>query len=280
MGVTFSAGFTLGPMLGAMLLPATALAWLPPHMFQAVAFTSALLSALTWLVIVVVLPETRPPLAATKDHEAAPLSAAPEVSIHRRRLLGWTQALNASYVMVFAGLESTLAFLLAERLRYTSRETGRLLTLVGITAAVVQGGFLRRAANRHQPDELAIVILGTLALVAAYATFAAASTATAVHAGALLYALASATVVSCLTATASLLAPVSQTARVLGYMRAGAQLGRTVGPAIFGALYWTHGSRAAYAVAAGLALGPLLIAVSVRRSWLTIRSGLLHAKAS
>ena len=279
MGVAFSAGFTLGPMLGAMLRPAMALTWLPPHTFQAVASTSALLSALAWLVILAALPETRPRVAATKDHEAAPRPATPELSTQRRQLLGWTQALNASYVMMFAGLESTLAFLLAERLHYTSHETGRLLALVGVTAAAVQGGFLRRAVNHHRSDELAIVVLGILATIAAYATFAVGSTIVAAHAGALLYALASATVVSCLTATASLLAPVSQTARVLGYMRAGAQLGRTVGPAVFGALYWTHGSRTAYATGAALALGPLVIAASARRAWLAIRPGLLHAKA-
>jgi hypothetical protein len=244
------------------------------HPFAAVALAAVVLAGASAVLLAVGLPETRPAARAP----AAVSTAVGAVPRDAGALLWWLQTINVAYVTVFAGLEFLLAFMTAERFGYTDRANGQLLAYIGLVSAAVQGGLLRRLGARS--DELAVAALGVCAMVAAHVGFAAATSTLALYAAATLYALASATVVSCLNATVSLLAPPHAVARVLGHMRAGGQLGRTLGPAVFASIFWARGATAAYLAGSVCGLLPLALLVGpVRAPWRRHRATLMSKSA-
>ena len=278
--MAFSIGFTVGPMLGAFLrsvdLSAVWPAQLPPpHPFAAVALVSTALAAASALVLVALLPETLRLAPAPATAAAPTRRETPAVRATLDALVWRVQVVNVAFVAVFAGLEFLLAFLTAQRFAYTDRQNGQLLAFIGVVSAAVQGGYLRRLGPKT--DELLVAIRGVGAMIAAHALFAFASTPAVLYTAAVLYAFASATVVSCLNASVSLMARPDAIGRVLGQMRSGGQLGRTLGPAAFAALYWAQGATVAYGAGAACGLVPLSLLIALRGPWLRQRLTLVPA---
>ena len=284
-GVAFSVGFTAGPMLGAFLRSANVAALWPahlpsPHPFAGVAVAALALGTASAAVVVFALAETLPHVQEHPAAASAPDRSGPtERSRAELDAMVWrVQAINVAYVFVFAGLEFLLAFLTAQRFDYTDRQNGQLLAFIGVASAVVQGGYLRRLGPKT--DELRVAISGIGAMVVAHTIFAFANSTATLYVAAVCYAFASATVVSCLNSAVSLMAPPDAVARVLGHMRSGGQLGRTLGPAVFAAVFWGQGATIAYSAGAVCGLVPLLLTIWVRRPWLRHRAALLHSKAA
>ena len=261
-GVAFSVGFTVGPMAGAALRSLDVRSvwpagFPPPHPFAGAAVVATALAVASALVLTFGLPETHlpskaVPAAAGDDARRAPGTGSPSV--------GRIVAINGAFISVFSGLEFSLAFLTAERFQYSPAKNGQLLAFIGVVSAAVQGGFLRRITRPGQ--ELRIAVYGMVALVIACVGLAWATSTTALYVATVFFAFASATVVSCLTAAASFAAPPGTIGTALGHMRAGGQLGRTLGPAAVAALYFAYGPTTAYLAGAGAVLLPIAATVA------------------
>ncbi|XP_027943707.1 major facilitator superfamily domain-containing protein 10 isoform X2 [Eumetopias jubatus] len=170
-GVAFSLGFTLGPMLGASL-PAETVPWL-----------ALLFAASDLLFIFCFLPETLPPekrapsiapgFRATADL-LSPLALLRFSAVARTQdppagdRLGSLRRLGLVYFLylfLFSGLEYTLSFLAHQRFQFSSLQQGKMFFFIGLTMATVQGAYARRISPGR---EIAAVKRAILLLVPAF----------------------------------------------------------------------------------------------------------------
>ncbi|KAJ3332674.1 hypothetical protein HDU76_013422 [Blyttiomyces sp. JEL0837] len=200
--------------------------------------------------------------------------------------------LHFLFLFVFSGMEFTLTFLTHDRFQFSHAQQGRILGGMGVLAALVQGGYVRRYAHRVV-SEKTMAIQGMccccigLFVIGVFATSNYGSNGIYwLYVGAAFLAFTSGTVVTSLTSLASLegsaamkkvkgkdeddgVKPVyldgnevfdegSDQGRLLGKFRSMGQLGRSVGPLFSCSGYWILGSRMAYGIGA---FGVALIAV-------------------
>ncbi|NXY86595.1 MFS10 protein, partial [Alcedo cyanopectus] len=156
-GVAFSLGFTLGPMLGAFLALEKREAFYLHSALLALTFAGA-----DWIFIFFLLPETLPREqrvpSLTSGFQAAGDLLSPwalfqfsaltrgkespsEENLQNLKVLGLAYFL---YLFLFSGLEYTLSFLTHQRFQFSSMQQGKMFFFIGITMAVIQGGFARR----------------------------------------------------------------------------------------------------------------------------------------
>ncbi|KAI8868645.1 MFS general substrate transporter [Ramicandelaber brevisporus] len=311
-GIAFSIGFTVGPGLSAYFFTKGAgdalTAWLPEmgwiHQHSAwmapgygAALSTLLLLVAELLVLWAFVPET---LSASpkatgqkpedKQSKMSPVTEKDNAVRSRLWSLHWIHFL---YVLVFSGMEYTLTFLTSDLYRFDSMQQGKMLGSIGIVSALMQGGFVRRYADRLGRGKIVTVGMiscgfGLLSIASA-SFFHDRSLKTAntedvlsnpkmlltsefgyhyLLAGALGLAIASATVINCLNAIASLqveqlVSDGASTGYVLGTFRSAGQIGRTIGPMVACAVYWRFGGGAAYLAGS---LFTLLIALLFART--------------
>ncbi|NWI13791.1 MFS10 protein, partial [Crypturellus soui] len=243
-GVAFSLGFTLGPMIGAYLA-------MEADKGEVFFLRSALL-ALTFAVadlifIFFLLPETLPKekrvSSVTSGFQAAvdllsPLALFQFSAVTRERdspsaknvqnlkILGLAYFL---YLFLFSGLEYTLSFLTHQRFQFSSMQQGKMFFFIGITMALVQGGYARRI---KPGNEIRAVKRAILLLIPAFLLIGWAANVTMLGAGLLLYSFAAAVVIPCLSAVVSGYGAASQKGRVMGILRSLGALARALGPVL------------------------------------------------
>ncbi|NXA31332.1 MFS10 protein, partial [Eudromia elegans] len=275
-GVAFSLGFTLGPMIGAYLA-------MEAEKGEVFFLRSALL-ALTFAVadlifIFFLLPETLPKekrvSSVTSGFQAAvdllsPLALFQFSAVTRGRdspsaknlqnlkILGLAYFL---YLFLFSGLEYTLSFLTHQRFQFSSMQQGKMFFFIGITMAVVQGGYARRIkpGNEIRAVKRAIVLLIPAFLLIGWAPNVAV-----LGAGLLLYSFAAAVVIPCLSAVVSGYGAASQKGRVMGILRSLGALARALGPILAATVYWLAGAQICFTVCGASFLLPLLFLRAVQ----------------
>lgn len=147
-------------------------------------------------------------------------------------------------------------------LSYSSLQNGKLLGFIGLLSCLLQGGYVRRASKKKGPAPFArsgimacalgIICLGSLPTVAARNGPSSSIVSWLLYFSAACLAYTSATVVTCLTALASLQCDEAGEATIkgqkqlakgaaLGRFRSAGQLGRAFGPIVATAVYWTVG---------------------------------------
>lgn len=139
-GASIGLAFTLGPALGALAAPLG---------FGVTAFVAAGLAAMNLVLAWRTLPDERP---------AYRPSSAPGA----RRLLAPWPLLAAGFgsMAAFVGMETTLAFLAADRFGAGPGFVGLLLCLAGLALVLVQALLVARAARRW--GEVRVAVLGAL----------------------------------------------------------------------------------------------------------------------
>lgn len=223
--------------------------------------------------------------AGTNGNGAA-ATALPKTTIAQRiSTLKTLRQLHFMFLSLFSGVEFTLTFLTFDLLDWNNTQNGKLIGSIGIISALLQGGYVRRKAAKVGEGKMArqgviscFVALSLLALLPHYvqpetnhtSTSAPSTPSTALwllRLSAVFMAFTSATVVNSLTAYASLqcddsgafdevtgkpLQEHSELAKgkALGKFRSSGQLGRSIGPIIACASYWTFGPSNTYAVSA------------------------------
>nr|XP_035941570.1 major facilitator superfamily domain-containing protein 10 isoform X5 [Halichoerus grypus] len=303
-GVAFSLGFTLGPMLGASL-PAETVPWL-----------ALLFAASDLLFIFCFLPETLPP--EKRAPSIAPGFRAAVDLLSPLALLRFSAVAHGQdppagdrlgslrrlglvyflYLFLFSGLEYTLSFLAHQRFQFSradshpgSADRGEpAVTLAPWLGHGEQGRGTHSSpapslqqgkmfffigltmatvqgayARRISPGgEIAAVKRAILLLVPAFLLIGWGLTLPVLGLGLLLYSFAAAVVVPCLSSVVANFGSPRQKGTIMGTLRSLGALARAVGPMVAASVYWLAGARVCFTVCSGLFLLPLLLLWNLR----------------
>ncbi|KAG5455814.1 MAG: major facilitator superfamily domain-containing protein [Olpidium bornovanus] len=273
-GLAFAIAFSTGPALGAYLASKDFTVFFPeyeswgltPFSFPA-AVALALVAAET-VYLYVFLEETawgavRASAAVEPEqHEDGPETSVPS-RLRNLQSLNWAHFL---FVFIFSGMEFTFIFLTYDILDFTNAQQGTLLAYIGLLNAAFQGGYVRR---QRGSGEKRLVIAGVascatgLGLTAALALQSRPQLGV-LYAAASFLAFSSATVVTGLTALASVQCDGRKSerrlarGRALGKFRSVGQLGRAAGPIAACVLYWWGNAALCY-LAGTLAMCAVLL---------------------
>lgn len=263
-GAAFGLGFIAGPGLGGL-----SMSFLPSldgvlpgfHPFTVPALIAAGLTMVNLAWIARSLPETLPsaerglrqPIGGPWTILARP--------VHGRLDLHHAYGL---FMAIFSGMEAALVFLVKDALGYGPGATGLLFVQVGVISALVQGGLVRRLADRVSPGRLArtgIIIhalgMGVLGLVAWWPRTDVA------HGGLVLLAVGIGLCLPSMSAWISALSAKERQGQAMGQMRALGALARVVGPLVGAGLYFAFSPGAPFLIGALSLIVPLTLLVRV-----------------
>ncbi|KIY49314.1 MFS, DHA1 sub-family [Fistulina hepatica ATCC 64428] len=293
-GIAFAICFIIGPPVGAYFASVSF-----PHTFGIIGELNIYaVPALLTLVLLIVettflyvaLPETRgvayslskkaaktpktPTTAQTPAHAKSTAFVKPKQTVdYRLSTLRRLRLYHFMFLAVFSGVEFTLTFLTFDLFDWSNKQNGMLIGGIGIVSALLQGGYVRRAMSKTGEGVMArrgviscVQGLVFMALIPYYAKSSPTVSLRLLQAVAVCLGFTSATVVSSLTAAASLLCddgsvdsvtgkpheehPDLAKGKALGVFRSSGQLGRALGPLLACASYWTFGPSYTYATSA------------------------------
>ncbi|CAO3685848.1 unnamed protein product [Rhizopus microsporus] len=274
-GIAFAIAFTLGPPIGAwfasidlsVLCPTLARFGIYPYSMAA--FIGLALLIIETAYLYAKLPETVHNQQRTQPETEANTVQIALLDIQRRlSTLITLKRLMGIFSFVFSGMEFTLVFLTFDVLDFSHMQQGKLLSYMGIVSALIQGGYVRRSVQRMGEKNIVIqgMIMGVIGFYCLAVTANASYPFLWLYIGATCLAFTSGTVVSGLTALASLQCHETRDdylskGRALGGFRSYGQLGRALGPISVCAFYWMFGPEKCYAA------GSLMMMAT---TWLTI----------
>ncbi|KAJ1721612.1 hypothetical protein LPJ53_003890 [Coemansia erecta] len=288
-GIAFAVGFTLGPSIGAYfsrlsLESASSSGVLGYAPFATAAVFSLALLLTESLYLYIKLPET---LDFGKSKATAAARQTPESSDtlveqdteeashtsekqkqqnqSAKRILRRLNYIHFGYLFFFSGMEYTLTFLTHDKFNFSNAQQGKLLGFIGIVSTLLQGGYVRRVKGKSAHRDKSLVAQGMVGCAVGLLSIAlccinadskeeaAGQPSWWLWAGALGFAVASATVVNCLNSMVSLVGAASDgsassTGRKLGDFRSAGQIGRALGPMFACSLYWLSGAASCYIV--------------------------------
>ncbi len=266
LGAAFGLGFILGPFFGGQLAGL--------HLWgresSAPALAASILAVLNLALALRNLPESLPPerrAGASLPPPGASLpppgasiapAAAPGVAPSRASL-ALPLAVNLCVVAAFAGLEQTFTLYTLDAFGLNARQTGNVFGLMGLVAALVQGGLTRRLTR--VVSEVTLIRAGLVCQISAFVTFVLAPRLGpgAVYVAAALVGGGSGVIGPSVSSYVSRKAGATVQGATLGVLQSTGALGRTLGPATGGALYQGVGMTAPYVAGAiGLSVAWLL----------------------
>jgi len=221
------------------------------------------MQALSLLLILFLLPETRWSQLGTSSNTAE----SPRAGDAARHFLRGTHVLRLLLVTLvmtlgFAALTSTYGLLTQKIYGFDTAHTGYAFAFLGLLAAIVQGGAIRRLVVRF--GERSISIAGLLLLAAGFALIALRPTLWLFITATGLIAIGAGLVVPCLTAMLSQRVSDADQGSMLGFNQSATGLGRAAGFLLGGALFAMYGPSAPYTMAAALIIVALLFLLPVR----------------
>jgi len=267
-GIAFSLGFIIGPMIGAIFSKYSDKTmetwfWLP-------AIFAMTLAAADLLFVVCFLKETLPKEKRAK-HVVNSLSRAMEhVSV--RSLFRFDAVKNVTkdklqslqslgliyffYLFIYSGLEFTVTFLMYHKFGYNSIDQAKMFLTTGVVMALLQGSVVRRLPDRLTKKS---AVFGLYLIVPAFILVGLASDGKLLYAGMVLFAISTAFVVTCMTTLVSQYGRSDQKGTVLGIYRSLGALARALGPIAASIAFWSIGSSTTYILGGILLLGPALM---------------------
>ena len=270
-GAAIGLGFVLGPALGAA---AYALVDVLHHFpsweawgvnpFSSAAAVSLGLAALNWLLVAARLPET---LDRGTERPRAGLLGFLKVKELGSAALVRTHLVYLAYMILFSAMEFTLVFLTTDRLSYEPTDNAWMFVFIGLVIALVQGGVVRRRAEKVGEKRMAT--LGLLLVIPGFVLVGVVPEGGGGSAGLQLYlglfglATGSAMVMPCLSALVSRYADEGRQGLAQGTFRSMGSLARALGPFLGGVAYWSLSSSSPYLVGALLMLVPLALAAGL-----------------
>lgn len=247
-GVAFGLGFIFGPFIGGELGRFVIFG----RVGAAPAFAAALLSVINFVLAIFYLPESLPKEARGRVvRSVSPIRL--DIFRDAFRLPGVAIAIAVSTMvnLSFAGMEQIYTLFTFDIFGWTMVEAGRVLGLVGLVAALVQGLAIRPLARAF--GETTLIRAGVLITATGFALTGATPSASP---WAMMLIAAGLTALGSSLTSPSVSSYVSQRSgahnqgATLGVMQSTAALARVVGPALAGALYQSVGPRATYYVLA------------------------------
>ncbi|XP_072113712.1 major facilitator superfamily domain-containing protein 10 [Mobula birostris] len=270
-GVAFSLGFTVGPMIGAFLGTRAGkdeAFYLQPALLAMALVVSDL------LFVFFFLPETLPrekrisSVSSTFQNAVnllSPVALFRFSAIQQRKDSPSPEGMQALkvlglvyflYLFLFSGLEYTLSFLTHQRFHFDSMQQGKMFFFVGITMAIVQGGYARRI----KPGNEVKAVKGAISLlIPGFLIIGWTSSVMFLYIGLLFYSCAAAVVVPCLSALVAGYGAANQKGTIMGILRSLGALARALGPTLAAAVYWLGGAELCFTMAAAGFLLPLAL---------------------
>jgi DHA1 family tetracycline resistance protein-like MFS transporter len=263
-GMAFGLGFILGPGIGGAL----ARVEIAGRHGAAPCFLAAGLSVVNLLWVAFGVAESLPPEARARKpkRSLSPLNLEATRYAFDLPGVGLAIAVNFLVVLSFTNLDQTFTFFCADLFGIDERGTGYVLAFIGVVAAGVQGGLVRRLAPRF--EEARLMRAGTLIQAFAFAGLVIAgrlASHAALFASGGLLALGNGLTQPTTSALISRRAPADQQGATLGVNQSFASLARSFGPALGGWLYATLGPSAPYTAACGGMLVAFAFAAGLRK---------------
>ncbi|XP_021461235.2 major facilitator superfamily domain-containing protein 10 isoform X1 [Oncorhynchus mykiss] len=272
-GIAFSLGFTVGPLMGAYFAINSSK---EEVFYHGPAVLALVFSAADLLFIIVMLPETLPKQNKTQVysvtsgiqesgdllnpvalfHFSALTRTEDPPSKEKMQNLKVLGLIYFTYLFLFSGLEFTLSFLTHQRFQFTSMQQGKMFFFMGITMALIQGGYARRIKPGHH---IRTVRLAIILLIPAFALIGLAWNLKMVYIGLILYSFAAAIVVPCLTTLVSDHGSANQKGTVMGILRSLGALARALGPIVASSVYWIAGAETCFIISSTSFIIPLVL---------------------
>ncbi|KAF6020223.1 MFSD10 [Bugula neritina] len=274
-GISFSMGFLLGPIIGAGFAGGVVPGIGSGEFFVGPALFALSMALLDIVYIFCAFQETLPENKRLDSMFAAgsrmfdlinPLALfsfknVSGVKVEERRSMRKIGLIYFIYLFLYSGIEFTLTFLTYLRFNYSSMQQGKMFFTLGLVMIFIQGGYTRRKASG---TEKKTALSGILVLMPAFLCIGYAKSAVLFYLGLLLFGFASATVVPCMTTIISEYGADSQKGSVLGVFRALGALARAMGPLSASAAYWSLGAETCYVLGAVLMLVPFTMLMFTR----------------
>ncbi|XP_043653882.1 major facilitator superfamily domain-containing protein 10 [Drosophila teissieri] len=271
-GVAFSLGFIVGPMIGALFAifsDKSGSTW-----FVLPSLLAFGLGVGDLLVLACCLRETLPKEKRVKEISSAlsyglqllnfsaifrfaAIKNVPRKDISALRSIGLIYFL---YLFLYSGLEFTVTFLMYHKFGYTSMDQAKMFLTTGVIMTLLQGSVVRRLPEAKIKG---YAIFSLYLIVPAFVIVGLAEGSRMLYAGMTLFAISTAFAVTCLTTLVSKYGNDDQKGSVLGIFRSLGALARALGPVVGCIAFWCVGSRITY-IAGGLLL--IYPAVALQRS--------------
>ncbi|KAH8343806.1 hypothetical protein KR059_010004 [Drosophila kikkawai] len=261
-GVAFSLGFIVGPMIGALFAifsDKSGGSW-----FVLPSLLAFGLAAGDLLVLACCLRETLPKEKRVKEISSAlsyglqllnfsaifrfaAIKNVPKKDIEALRSIGLIYFL---YLFLYSGLEFTVTFLMYHKFGYTSMDQAKMFLTTGVIMTLLQGSVVRRLPEAKIKG---YAIFSLYLIVPAFVLVGLAESSRLLYAGMILFAISTAFAVTCLTTLVSKYGNDDQKGSVLGIFRSLGALARALGPVVGSIAFWCVGSKITY-IAGGLLL--------------------------
>ncbi|XP_055677023.1 major facilitator superfamily domain-containing protein 10 [Lutzomyia longipalpis] len=267
-GIAFSLGFIVGPMIGAIFSRYSDKS--TPDWFWVPAAFAMCLALADILFLAICLQETLPKKKRAKKVLIS-LSRALEY-INPACLFKFDAVKNLStkdleslkrlgfiyfiYLFIYSGLEFTVTFLMYHKFSFTSIDQAKVFLTTGVVMALLQGSVVRRLPERLTQKS---AVLGLYLIVPSFIIVGLAQTSSMLYLGMIVFAISTAFVVTCMTTLTSKYGNFDQKGTVLGIFRSLGALARALGPIVASMAFWSIGSTITYIVGGILLLYPSLL---------------------
>ncbi|XP_017102717.2 major facilitator superfamily domain-containing protein 10 [Drosophila bipectinata] len=263
-GVAFSLGFIVGPMIGAMFAIFSDKSASGGTWFVLPSLLAFGLATGDLLVLAFCLRETLPKEKRVKEISSAlsyglqllnfsaifrfaAIKNVPKKDIDALRSIGLIYFL---YLFLYSGLEFTVTFLMYHKFGYTSMDQAKMFLTTGVIMTLLQGSVVRRLPEAKIK---VYAIFSLYLIVPAFILVGLAEGSRMLYAGMILFAISTAFAVTCLTTLVSKYGNDDQKGSVLGIFRSLGALARALGPVVGCIAFWCVGSKITY-IAGGLLL--------------------------
>ncbi|XP_037944574.1 major facilitator superfamily domain-containing protein 10 [Teleopsis dalmanni] len=271
-GVAFSLGFIIGPMIGAFFAIFAKQSSGPWFVLPSLlAFALALADL---LVLIFMLKETLPKQNRVKEISSAmsyalqllnvssifKFSAIKNVATNQIQALQKIGLIYFVYLFLYSGLEFTVTFLMFHKFGYDSMGQAKMFLTTGVIMTILQGSVVRRLP---ETSTKIYAIFSLYLIVPAFVLVGLAESSVLLYSGMILFSISTAFAVTCLTTLVSKYGNDDQKGSVLGIFRSLGALARALGPVVGSVSFWCIGSRLTYVLGGIFLLYP---AIALQRS--------------
>ncbi|HEX7735784.1 MAG TPA: MFS transporter [Ktedonobacteraceae bacterium] len=223
-GAAIGMGFVVGPALGGIfsLHGGTLPFW--------IALGMALLNT---LLVLFLLPETRKLQEKVTAREGFIFSGWGKVIRHKAIVS--LVLVNLLYTLAFTGMEAVFALLTQKNFGWGATQNGYIFTYIGVIIVLMQGGLVKQLVKRWGERNLMLTGLVLLAIGLVMLIWSSNLALLLIATG--VPSIGDGAVTPTSSAVLSLLAPADEQGEILGFSQGLGGLGRTIGPAIAGALF-------------------------------------------
>uniref|UniRef100_A0ABD2W0Z6 Major facilitator superfamily (MFS) profile domain-containing protein n=1 Tax=Trichogramma kaykai TaxID=54128 RepID=A0ABD2W0Z6_9HYME len=242
-GIAFSVGFVIGPMIGAYFAKATMLGGRQGPWYVVPALCAFLLAACDLIYVACCMKESLPAKGRVKSLSTGISGALAYINptdLFRFSSVGnltdtATKQLRSLgkayffYLFIYSGLEFTLTFLCHYTFGFSRMQQGWMFLGIGTTMALLQSCWVRRIPpNRTQ----FYAELGLWLVIPSYVIVALAKSIWTLCFGIFVYSVSTAMVVTCMMTLVSKIGPENQTGAITGIFRSLGALARACGPIV------------------------------------------------